>query len=146
MITVRKAIIDDIDNIINFLSSLGFSDKDIYKDKDFFVYYENNLLLGCGTAYSKKEYCIIDNIIVDVNYRRNKIGTALVKTILNYYEIKGAKIAFALNGCYEFWKSLGFENLKRDKLPELIKDEKYFNESNNVLYYVNLEGYFKYCC
>ncbi|HHY76964.1 MAG TPA: GNAT family N-acetyltransferase [Clostridiales bacterium] len=146
MISVRKAIIDDIDDIINFLSSLGYSDTDIYKDKDFFVYYENSLLLGCGTAYSTKDYCIIDNIVVDVKHRRNKIGTALVKTILNYYEINGAKKAFALNGCYEFWKSLGFQILKSDEQPELIKNIKDFNESNDVLYYVNLEGYFKNCC
>ncbi|NLM43162.1 MAG: GNAT family N-acetyltransferase [Clostridiales bacterium] len=146
MVSVRKAITDDIDNIINFLSSMGYSNQEIYKDKDYFVYYENNSLLGCGTAYSIKEYCIIDDIFVDVDHRRNKIGTALVKTILNFYEVKGVKIAFVSDSCREFWESLGFTVYMWDKLPDLIKDITDLNRSTNSLFYVNLEGYFKDCC
>jgi len=73
LISVRKATTKDIDNIVKFLSSIGFKDKNIYTHNDYFVYYDNDVLLGCGMAFAVEEFCIIDNILVDEANRRNKI-------------------------------------------------------------------------
>lgn len=144
LISVRKAIAKDIDNIIEFLSAIGFSRKDIYTDKDYFVYYDNNLLLGCGIAFSEDEYCIIDNIIVDEKYRRNKIGTAIAKTIMNYFELKGAKIALCCLQCDSFCKALGFSLTCCDDIPCRVKS--LLNKNVQNIYTVSLEGYFKDYC
>lgn len=145
MINIRKAMVKDIDNIISFLSARGFKGKDIYNEDDYFVYYDNDVLLGCGMSFAEKEYCIIENIIVDEKSRRNKIGTAIAKTILNSYECNGAKLALSYGGCREFCESLGFKSVLLDKLhpfiPNIISDIKI----TDSLYMVSLENYFNGC-
>lgn len=144
MISVRKATTKDIDNIVKFLSSIGFKDKNIYTHNDYFVYYDNDVLLGCGMAFAVEEFCIIDNILVDEANRRNKIGTAIAKTILNYYERNGIRIAISYGHCDAFCKSLGFDLWTDKELPDSIKHA--LKNDYNQIYVVNLEGYFKGCC
>jgi len=144
LISVRKAATKDIDNIVKFLSSMGFKDKNIYTNNDYFVYYDNDVLLGCGMAFAVEEFCIIDNILVDEANRRNKIGTAIAKTILNYYERNGIRIAISYGHCDAFCKSLGFDLWTDKELPDSIKHA--LKNDYNQIYVVNLEGYFKGCC
>lgn len=146
MVNVRKAMAKDINNIISFLLARGFTEKDIYNKNDYFVYYDNDILLGCGMSFAEEEYCIIDNIIVDEKSRRNKIGTAIAKTILNYYECNGAKAALSYGGCQEFCKSLEFSPISSDKIPSYIQNILSGLKDNKSLYMVSLENYFKGCC
>jgi len=144
LISIRKAVTEDIDNIIEFLSDMGFNHKNIYTNKDYFVYYDNDVLLGCGMAFSEAEYCIIDNIIVNEIYRRNKIGTAIAKTVMNYYELKGAKIALCCLPCDNFCRSLRFNIASWNDIPLLIRNM--LDKDTKKIYTVSLEGYFKDCC
>jgi len=144
LIRVRKAVAEDIDNIVKLLSSIGFKNEDIYIHKDYFVYYDNEVLLGCGMAFAAEEFCIIDNVFVDEKNRRNKIGTAIVKTILNYYERNGAKTAISYGECDAFCKSLGFDIHTVMDLPDYVKNA--LKRDIKHIYAVNLEGYFKGCC
>lgn len=144
MISVRKATTKDIDNIVKFLSSMGLKDENIYTHNDYFVYYDSDVLLGCGMAFAVDEFCIIDNILVDEKNRRDKIGTAIAKTILNYYERNGIKIAISYGQCDGFCKSLGFDLWTDKDLPDSIKHA--LKNNYNQIYVVNLEGYFKGCC
>lgn len=146
LINIRKAIIKDIDNLIAFLSAKGFKDKDIYNQNDYYVYYDNDILLGCGTSFNEGEYCIIENIIVDKKFRKNKVGTAIAKTILNSYECNGAKYALSYGGCQGFCESLGFSPMSKDGLPAYIKNVLSKVEDMRPLYMVSLEDYFKNCC
>jgi N-acetylglutamate synthase-like GNAT family acetyltransferase len=144
LISVRKAIAKDINDIVQLLSAMGFNDEDIYTDKDYFVYYDNDVLLGCGMAFAVRDYCIIDNILVDEKNRRNKIGTAIAKTIMNFYERNGAKIALSFGKCDAFFKSLGFSIWSDKDLPNFIKN--ILKKDLKQVYAVSLEGYFKNCC
>lgn len=140
MIKVRKAVPEDIDCIRAFLMPQMFDG-----EKDYFVYYDNDIMLGCGIASAQGEFCIIDNIIVDEKHRRNKIGTALAKTIMNYYERNGARYAISSGRCRVFCESLGFMQASYDNLPSYAGFLTESDEKNTV-FIVSLEDYFKSCC
>ena len=146
LINIRKAIIDDLENIIAFMSNKDLIDKDVYNESDFYVYYDNNILLGYGISVAKGEYCIIENIIVHESYRKNKIGTAIAKTIINAYECRGAKYAISYGRCSGFCESLGFYPISQDDLPTFIRNIPFISKNKNSLYGVSLDHYFKNCC
>lgn len=135
----------DKENIIMLLQDNDSEDKNINKNNDYFVYYDNDILLGFGISFAKENYCFIKDIIVDEKYRKNKIGTAIAKTILNSYECNGAKYAICYGRCKGFCESLGFHSIAADELPVNVQDILYDQKNIKSLYLVSLEGYFKGC-
>ena len=144
MIRIRKALSGDMKNILMFLQDNDSEDKDIDSD-DCFVYYDNDMLLGCGISFAKGDYCFIKNIIVAERFRRGKVGTAIAKTILNSYECNGAKFALCRGRCNGFCESLGFRSTAADELPVSVRDMLYDQGNIKPLYFVSLAGYFKGC-
>lgn len=97
MVFVRKAQLKDVEELIKFNLNYGFTKKDIFNsDGDYYVCINNDIICGCGTLVINEDFCIIKNIIVMEEYKRKKIGTMIVKTMLNAAEIKGIETAEVL--------------------------------------------------
>ncbi len=156
MIQIRKANIEDKESIKHILCEAGKSEEYILdKLLDFSVCQDGSDILGCACGIIKDEAVYISFITVRKAYRKQKIGSSIVKAILNTADLSGVKRAYMLCDPENFAKYLRFERLECKENNELIR--KQFNDiyhSSDVsssgsqlsLYWANLEGYFKPCC
>lgn len=147
MVFVRKAQLKDVEELIKFNLNYGFTKKDIFNsDGDYYVCINNDIICGCGTLVINEDFCIIKNIIVMEEYKRKKIGTMIVKTMLNAAEIKGSTIAICVGKCKGFSEYLGFKPVTVDNLPNNVKNYLASKNFKENVYCVSLVNYFKCNC
>lgn len=147
MIFVRKARLKDIENIIKLNIYCDVTDKNVFNNKeDYYVCINNDTICGYGTLAIIEDYCFIKNVYVVEEFRREKIGSMIVKTMLNVAEKNRVNIAICTGKCGSFIEYLGFKPININDLPIYIK---YHLDSQNLkdyIYSVSLKGYFKCCC
>jgi N-acetylglutamate synthase-like GNAT family acetyltransferase len=131
-------------------SKAGINEEDIdNKYLDFTVCQDGNNLLGCGCGIIKADSVYIHLILVQNEYRKQKIGSSIVKAILNTADLSGIKQAYMKCQYEAFAKSLRFEALEHHE--DNIEIYNAFNEiyHSNIfehIYTTKIEGYFKPCC
>lgn len=144
MIQIRKAKAEDI-RFINDILSDEYKNINvrITKEENFLVCEDGGEKCGCGFLEMNDKECYINWLAVKKEYRRHKLGSAIVKALLNIADLKGAEKAYMLSPCEEFSKSLRFE---RDNviLPQYYSTI-FGQAAINCLYKVSLEGYFGTC-
>lgn len=144
MIQIRKANIDDAGFILDTLSEVNETGDKILPSIDYFLICESSgekCGFGCARVLEKQGY--INWLTVKEEYRRQKLGSAIMKALLNVVDLKGVKEAYAVSSCDDFLSSLKFSRTE-EKLPE--EYEAFFGPpAGGNLFKVSLEGYFGTC-
>jgi len=126
---IRKATLQDIDGIFALLAPrmhagtiLLRTREDIEANlRDIFVYEQDGALLGtCSLAYGAKQMAEVRSLVVDGNYARSGIGTALVQACIDDALALGYQWIFALTYVIPLFEKLGFRVIDRNALPDKI--------------------------
>lgn len=145
MIQIRKIKPEDISFVMDITLKNGYSmGKLLSNIENFLICEDNGTRCGCGCIILKNEKGYISWITVIEEYRRQKLGDAIVKALLNIADLKGIKKVYAVETCKDFLKAMGFEKDNNDAVIDDIREV--IDETNTSEYYkVLLEGYFKPC-
>ena len=120
---------EQVGNFINeaFIDYAKSSDVDLNYEEYWFVAEDDSEnIIGSITGRAYYNEVHIGDLIIDKNYRRQDIGTKLVRTVEEEYRNKGFdKITLTTFGFQapEFYKKLGYllEFVREDKDPKLSK-------------------------
>jgi N-acetylglutamate synthase-like GNAT family acetyltransferase len=149
MIQVRKLQPQDLDYIFKNSESLGFDQKSmISKLENMMIVIDNNEICGIGFFNNFENKCILNCIYVKESHRRSRLGTMLVKTMLNLAEQQGALQAYIYGDCEAFSEFLGFQAVEDANEIDSIKTiyrEVYNTNTSEIIYKVSLFDYFKPC-
>ncbi|RUM59490.1 MAG: N-acetyltransferase [Persephonella sp.] len=142
---VRKAKLKDanqIKDIINFYVPQGLllprSLNNIYENiRDFFVYEENNRILGVVSLHIYwEDLGEIKSLAVLPEYQSKGIGKKLIKACLKEGKELGLKKVFALTYVPNFFEKLGFKVVDKSMFPQKVWTECIycvkFNECKEV--------------
>ena len=149
MIQVRRVQPKDLKYIFNNAEDLAF-EQELMSNKleNMFLVIDNNEICGIGFYFNIENKCILNWINIKENYRRNGLGSMLVKTMLNIAEQQGALQAYLQGKCEDFAEFLGFQKIigakEIDEINNTYNDLFQTHTFNNI-YKVNLFGYFKPC-
>jgi N-acetylglutamate synthase-like GNAT family acetyltransferase len=149
VIQARKLQPNDLDYIFLHANSLGFDQKLMTsKLENMMVIVDNNEISGIGFYINYESKCILNWVFIKDGHRRNRLGTMLVKTMLNIAEQQGAVQAYMTGSCIEFAEYLGFQKvIDGEQISEAVAlyHELYkINHSDNI-FKVSLVDYFKPC-
>lgn len=149
MIEIRRVLPKDLEYLYNNAEALCF-DKAYMLDKleHMMLILVGNVIcgIGCGVIFENK--CLLNWVYIANDYRRDCMGTALVKAILNNAELNGAKTAYLSGSCEQFASNLKFSRVEEnDELQEIERlYNNFFGESfEHSFYKVSLIDYFKPC-
>ncbi len=146
MIYVRKAQEDDISGLVKFLIKNDIPIEDKFNGEEYYVCNNDSIVCGFGVMTRFDDYCVIKNVFVDTVYRKNKLGSAIVKTMLNSAELNGAKTAVCVGSNAGFLNYLKFKHLNLSELPDNIRNIIIDDHNNKCIYAVSLIDYFKDTC
>lgn len=149
MIQVRKVKPEDLQYLFEKLSKLSFDKASILERLDeTMIVINSNQLCGVGAGLNVENKCLLNWIYIEESFRRDRMGTALVKTILSNGEQKGALQAYIIGECGDFAEFLGFQKVEdaeeQSQITSLYK-QAYGSIGNGDLYKVSLIDYFKPC-
>jgi len=126
---IRKARLDDIENILNTIEPyvtegilLEKTQQDIVvRLRDFFIYEEDGRLSGCVALFpgwdALGEIC---TLAVDGSCTNKGIGTELVQACIQDARELGLPKIFALTYEKEFFSKFGFKEVDKHTLPQKI--------------------------
>lgn len=126
---VRKALVPEIKQVHLLINEfarhyemLPRSLSDLYSHaRDIFVFEKNNEILGvCALHVLWEDLAEIRSLAVKEKYQGKGIGEALVKRCVSEAEKLGVPKVFALTYVPEFFKKLGFDEVRRSRLPKRI--------------------------
>ncbi len=129
---IRKAKIKDaiyIHELINDYAKTGIllpkSLNAIYDNiRDFFVAFEKDKFLGVSALHIVwEDLAEVKSLAVKKEYTGKGIGRALVNACLEEAKELGLSNVFVLTYQVDFFKSLGFEIVKKESLPHKIWGE-----------------------
>ena len=129
---IKKALVKDVkamQELINFYAKqdkmLLRSLNELYENvRDFFVYKENDEILGCVALHvSWEDLAEIKSLAVKESMHRKKIGTSLVETALKDAKALDVKRVFALTYVPEFFERFGFRRVEHSELPHKVWSE-----------------------
>jgi len=112
--------------------------------ENFLICEDDNVKCGCGCLVLFGDRGIICWVAVIEDYRRKKLGSAIVKALLNIADLRGAEEVYSAGICGAFLEALGFKETEDTEMGERIK-ELIGDTGISKLYKVSLKGYFK-CC
>ncbi|HOJ49594.1 MAG TPA: N-acetyltransferase [Spirochaetota bacterium] len=116
----------DIHTILNYYASKGLllarPLSHIYtRIREFFVYEENNNIVGCvALSIIWEDLGEIRSLAVKEEYQKKNIGADLVKAAIEEAKSLGLTRVFTLTYVPEFFKKLGFFQIEKTKLPHKI--------------------------
>ncbi|MGB7604390.1 MAG: hypothetical protein WBL93_02825 [Lutisporaceae bacterium] len=149
MIEIRRLQPKDLEYLYNNAETLSF-DKTCMLDKleHMMLISIGNIICGIGCSMLFENKCLINWVYIANDYRRDCMGTALVKAILNSAELNGAKTAYMSGSCEQFASNLKFNRVEEN--DEFQKIEKLYNNFfgerfEHNFYKVGLVDYFKPC-
>lgn len=145
MIFVRKMRLDDAQELVKFMIKNNTM-ADIQNETEYYICKVDDVLCGFGMMIKKEKFCIIKDVVVDKERRREKFGSSIVKTMLNSAELGGAETAVCLGDISGFSKYLDFKKSKVTELPEKIISEIKKLHKNEDVYIASLIDYFKSAC
>lgn len=126
---IRRATIADVKAIRQLVNEfadkqemLSLSLKVLYEDiRDFIVYDDNGVIKGsCALHIWWEDLAEIRSLAVREEHQGQTVGKSLVKKSLVDAEDLGIKKVFALTYRPEFFGKLGFKEINRNKLPQMI--------------------------
>ncbi|MBL10766.1 MAG: GNAT family N-acetyltransferase [Acidiferrobacteraceae bacterium] len=129
MIKVRKAKVDDVDQIHNLLllysttgQLLPRSHQEIQKTYDtFLISEENNIFAGCASLeIFTTDLAEVRSLAVDPKFTKSGHGRLLVKKIEEEANSRSLKRLIALTYVPNFFEKLGFEITSMENLPEKV--------------------------
>ncbi|OGO78061.1 MAG: hypothetical protein A2Y23_13150 [Clostridiales bacterium GWB2_37_7] len=149
MIQVRRLQPVDLDYIFQNAESLGFHQNTmINKLENIMLVIEDNNICGIGLYINYEDKCILNRIYIKEDQRRKRLGTILVKTILNTVEHQGALQAYMHGSCDEFAEYLGFQKLSDSNQiidTKMLYQEIFNDNISDNIFKVSLIDYFKPC-
>lgn len=145
MFQIRKVKPEDIGFIIELAKVTGIYEGRLLENIESFLVCENDKALrGCGCLIIKGNRGYMNWVAISGEARREKLGSAVVKALLNIAEHKGVEKVYAPGICPGFLHSLGFEETSCCMEADLARDALGASDVNSI-YEVSLEGYFKPC-
>jgi N-acetylglutamate synthase-like GNAT family acetyltransferase len=150
MIEVRKIQPKDLETLYEKLELLRLDESAVSdKIEDMMLVLDRREICGAGCGVTIEDKCLLNWIYIARDYRLGRLGTALVKTILNNSELSGAKEAYICGNCDRFAASLKFNKVEQaEEIQEL--ERLYRNEFGDSFisnfYKADLTDYFKPCC
>lgn len=149
MIEIRKVKPKDLEYLYNNSEALHF-DKAYMPDKleQIMLITNADKICGIGCSILFENISLVNWVYIAEDYRRDSLGTALVKAILNTDELNGAKTAYMSGSCDQFALKLEFSKVEENN--ELLDIEKLYNNFygenyEHNFYKVSLVNYFKPC-
>ena len=141
MITIRKAVATDFDEIIKLCSEESKA-----VNKTNCTIYENQ----SGIASFANWICIdnavyIGKIFVKEEVRRQQIASSVIKTILNNCQMAGVETAYIAVNNYEFAKKLKFNPINDNIINRNFEEIFFINIEINC-FSASLTDYFSACC
>jgi len=150
MIQARRIQPQDLDYILKHSDHFGIrQDMMIDKLDHMMLVIENAKICGVGFFILHENKCLVNWVYIIEDYRRGKLGTMLVKTMLSTAEQQGALQAYMHGNCDEFAEFLGFEKLQDNEQTSEVRalyQSVYKDSKLEQLYKVSLIDYFKSCC
>jgi len=128
-ITIRKALVSDIPvigKIINKQAETGTMLQRplsiLYENvRDYSVIELNGEIIGCGAFHVIwSDLAEICSVTVVEDFRRRGYGRALVETLMEEAEMLHIERIFILTYQVDFFRSLGFSEIDKSKLPHKI--------------------------
>ncbi|MFZ5353520.1 MAG: GNAT family N-acetyltransferase [Bacillota bacterium] len=150
MITIRNVKPEDVDSVLKLFADNKSNEKGVLANiKDFMLCEASGKVLGCGCAVIRNEEVYLNCLLVDQASRRDRIGSSIVKALLNHAELAGVKKAYLMTAVPEFADFLRFEKISEDSFYK--ERLEIFREAFNgnicgSIYFTALEDYFKPCC
>lgn len=145
MFQIRKVKPEDIGFIMELTSKNGIYEGKLLENiEDFLVCENDNSLRGCGCLITRGRKGYMNWIAISREARREKLGSAVVKALLNIAEHKGIEKVYAPGICPGFLAALGFEETSDIQEVEMVQ-EVLGSSGAGKAYEVSLEGYFKPC-
>ncbi len=150
MINIRKLTPEDVERVLGLFEASAANTKGVLANlKDFMLCESGSEILGCGCGIVKDNEVFVNCVLVKEASRRDKIGSAIVKAILNQAELNGAKKAYMLTSVPQLAEYLKFDRMSEGtvyKEKQQFFIEAYNGNLSGAIYFANLEGYFKPCC
>ena len=150
MVQVRRVQPKDLDYIYNNSESLGYNQEAMSnKLESMMLVVDNNIICGIGFYMNIEDKCILNWIHIEKEHRRNRLGTMLIKTMLNISEQQGTRYAYISCDCDVFAEFLGFQKIidaeEKNSINKIVHD-LYQSKASDNIYKVSLADYFKPCC
>ena len=126
---IRKARIQDVQQIHSLINNFAKQDlmlarslNDIYDGiRDFWVYVENNKVLGCCALHTCwDDLAEIKSLAVEKNMQKKNIGTQLVTACIEETRDLGVKKVFVLTYKPDFFRKFGFRRIRHNDLPHKV--------------------------
>ncbi|HYF82878.1 MAG TPA: GNAT family N-acetyltransferase [Clostridia bacterium] len=144
MLQIRKIRPEDIDFILELTKDFECSRVKLLPNIENFLVCENdNIKCGCGCLIPLDSTGLISWVTVKESYRREKLGSAITKALLNIAELKGIKEVYAAGICGDFLTAMGFVKYESKAASEDMRE--ILGDIDGDCYKVTLEGYFKPC-
>lgn len=126
---IRKARVNDVVEMKHIIYTyareelmLARSLSELYENiRDFYVYEIDGQVAGCCALHVFwEDVAEVRALAINPDYTRQGIGTELVSACLKEAETLGMKEVFTLTYVPEFFESLGFEVVDKNRLPKKV--------------------------
>lgn len=145
MLQIRRIKPEDISFIMELASKNGYSTGKLLLNLENFLVCElDNIKCGCGCIVIKEGKGYVGWVMVSESHKRQKLGSAITKALLNIADVKGVKEAYATGICGKFLEKNGFIKQEDKHVCDEIMDVL-GEEEESKCYRVSLEGYFTSC-
>ncbi len=145
MFQIRRIKPEDIDFVLKLIGECGISQGKLLSNiEGFLICEDNNTRCGCGCLAAKGGEGFINWIAVSEGSRRNGLGTAITKALLNIADHNGVEEVYAPGICPDFLKALGFRETGCEAPADRARAVLGASEACGY-YMVPIEGYFKPC-
>ncbi|MCK9216754.1 MAG: GNAT family N-acetyltransferase [Firmicutes bacterium] len=146
MIIIKKVEMNDIQNLVKFLIKHDLAESINNGTDEYYICKNDDMLCGYGVMERHNDFCMIKDVFVSKENRRDKLGSSIVKTMLNSAELSGAITALCKGNNEEFSFALNFKPIKAENLPDHIKSFIIEKAKNEKIYFTSLVDYFKNAC
>jgi N-acetylglutamate synthase-like GNAT family acetyltransferase len=144
MLQIRKIRPEDIDFLLELMEEFeGSRDKLLTNIENFLVCESDSVKCGCGCLVPLGSKGLISWVMVKEGYRRQKLGGAITRALLNIAERKGITEVYSSGICGDFLTAMGF--VKQDSKAAAEEMRETLEDIGTEFYKVSLEGYFKPC-
>ena len=144
MLQIRRIKPEDIQFVIELAEENNcFKGKLLSNIENFLICESEGLKCGCGCLVPSGAFGYMSWVMVKESHRRQKLGGAITKALLNIADNMDIKEVYAAGICGEFLSALGFLKCNDCKATADIK--KVLDLDHKDCYNVKLEGYFKPC-
>lgn len=146
MITIRKAELDDVENIIEEFGIILMSRSEKIDFKKTMILSERDEIYGITSYISRGENAFINILFIIPEYRGMHFGDGIIKALLNLMDKEGIKTVYI-----EFPKTFeGFlKKLGMKRFEDRLRLKKLFNvnlDKKSVIYMTKLPDFFETAC